>query len=1203
MTTLAEFMIIVGADNRPPMLEKSLYGSWKSRMELYIENRENVRIIFNSLQNGLLVWPTVVEDDDTTRTKKYEEPSIAEKIQAGCDLKDTNIVLQGLPSDVYVIVNHHKVSKDIWDRVKLLMQGIKLSLQEKECLAVLVFNQVDDLIACLNKAMGFLTAVASSSYKGNATSSGGNNAGGKARVVKCYNCQGKGHMARKCTQPKRPRNAAWFKEKVMLAEAQEAGQILDEEQLAFLADPAIPDGKAIQTTIPNTIDFQTEDLDAYDFDCDGVSNAKVVLMANLSNYGSDVISEVPHHEPYHTDTDNQSVHTIQGFEQTPVVDFTDNEITSDGNIIPYSQYFTLEKMIDSQMDDMIKEKLALKQQIDSLEQNLSNQIKEKEYLLQTFTIFKNESKEKESKYMDKEIDLEKKIKELDNIVYKVSQSAQTVHIVISSQHVASPVIDDEKTLILEELNRLSEDFCKHFVPQQELFDEQAFWLQTSHPNTDQSASSPVKNEAPKELPKVSLVNASLKKLKYHLGQFDTVVKKRITPDAITEGECGFEYTKAVFLKEIILFLKTLKDIFNVFDKDLLNELQSDESCVKCLNLDAELLKSQNTYNDLSKTYSQLEKHCISLELTMQLNQEFFQKDSLSNDQNALEILEYFENNDLKAQLQAKDTTICKLKQHIKSMRENVKEENVKHKMDEIENINIELEHRMFKLDIEPLSHRLKNNRDAHEDYLKKTIENTDTIRGLGSNATDVPSSSSLVNDRLSRLTSGIWTSDAQTYDRGNRFQLRTSRSKDTNLYTISLDDMLNTSPICLLSKASKTKSWLWHRQLSHINFACALGKSKKSFHQPKAEDTNQVKLYLLHMDLCSPMRVESINGKKYILVIVDDYSRFTWVKILRSKDEAPDAIIKCIKNIQVHLNVTVRKVRTYNGIEFVNQTLRDFYENVDISHQTSFARTPQQNSVVERQNQTLVEVAPTMLLFSKAPLSGLILNLIPQQPCNPPNRDDWNRLFQRMHKEYFNPPTISNSPVPVAIAPRAVDIADSPMSTSIDQDALSISIPSTQEQEHSLIISQGVEESPKTPHFHDGLLYESLHEDSTSQGSSSNVRPSHTLLEIISRWTKDHIIENVIGYPSRSVSTRKQPKTDAMWCYFDAFLTSIELKNFKQAMTEPSWINAMQEEIHKFERLQVWELVPCLDKVMLTKLKWIYKVKTDEFGGVLKNKA
>ncbi|GJZ43670.1 retrovirus-related pol polyprotein from transposon TNT 1-94 [Tanacetum coccineum] len=187
-------------------------------------------------------------------------------------------------------------------------------------------------------------------------------------------------------------------------------------------------------------------------------------------------------------------------------------------------------------------------------------------------------------------------------------------------------------------------------------------------------------------------------------------------------------------------------------------------------------------------------------------------------------------------------------------------------------------------------------------------------------------------------------------------------SRDTNLYTISLDDILKTSLICLLSKSSKTKSWLWHRRLSHLNF----GKSKKSSDQPKAEDTNHEKLYLLHMDLCGLMRVESINGKKYILVIVDDYSRFTWVKFPRSKDEAPDAIIKCIKNIQVCLNATVRNVRTYNETEFVNQTLREFYENVSISHQTSVACTPQQNSVVERRNRTLVKAARTMLIFSKA---------------------------------------------------------------------------------------------------------------------------------------------------------------------------------------------------------------------------------------------
>ncbi|GKE87624.1 hypothetical protein Tco_1565099, partial [Tanacetum coccineum] len=117
---------------------------------------------------------------------------------------------------------------------------------------------------------------------------------------------------------------------------------------------------------------------------------------------------------------------------------------------------------------------------------------------------------------------------------------------------------------------------------------------------------------------------------------------------------------------------------------------------------------------------------------------------------------------------------------------------------------------------------------------------------------------------------------------------------------------------------------------------------------------------------------------------------------------------------------------------------------------------------------------------------GLVPNTIPQQPCILPPRDDWHRLFQPMFDEYFNPPTNAVSPIPVADAPRAVDLADSPVSMLIDQEAPSISIPSTQNQEHSLIISQGFEESLKTSHFHDDPLHESLHEDSTSQGSSSN---------------------------------------------------------------------------------------------------------------------
>ncbi|GKB36469.1 retrovirus-related pol polyprotein from transposon TNT 1-94 [Tanacetum coccineum] len=160
--------------------------------------------------------------------------------------------------------------------------------------------------------------------------------------------------------------------------------------------------------------------------------------------------------------------------------------------------------------------------------------------------------------------------------------------------------------------------------------------------------------------------------------------------------------------------------------------------------------------------------------------------------------------------------------------------------------------------------------------------------------------------------------------------------------------MMAFSPICLLLMASKTKSWLWHRRLSYLNFgainhlarqglvlglaklkfekdhpcsSCAIGKSKKKPHKPKSEDTNQEKLYLLHMDLCGPMRVVSVKGKK-----------------------------------------------TDNGTEFVNQTLREYYEKVGISHETSVARSPQQNGVIERRNRTLIKAARTMLIYAKAPL-------------------------------------------------------------------------------------------------------------------------------------------------------------------------------------------------------------------------------------------
>ncbi|GJS94742.1 hypothetical protein Tco_0801710 [Tanacetum coccineum] len=132
MTTLADKAILSGADNRPPMLEKDMYDSWKSRMELYMMNRQHGRMILESVENGPLIWPSI-EENGVTRPKKYSELSATEAIQADCDIKATNIILQGLPPEVYALVSNHKVAKELWARIQLLMQGTSLTKQEREC--------------------------------------------------------------------------------------------------------------------------------------------------------------------------------------------------------------------------------------------------------------------------------------------------------------------------------------------------------------------------------------------------------------------------------------------------------------------------------------------------------------------------------------------------------------------------------------------------------------------------------------------------------------------------------------------------------------------------------------------------------------------------------------------------------------------------------------------------------------------------------------------------------------------------------------------------------------------------------------------------------------------------------------------------------------------------------------------------------------
>ncbi|GJW34434.1 retrovirus-related pol polyprotein from transposon TNT 1-94 [Tanacetum coccineum] len=479
-----------------------------------------------------------------------------------------------------------------------------------------------------------------------------------------------------------------------------------------------------------------------------------------------------------------------------------------------------------------------------------------------------------------------------------------------------------------------------------------------------------------------------------------------------------------------------------------------------------------------------------------------------------------------------------------------------------------------------------------------------------------------------------------------------------------------------------------------------LGKAKKASHPLKTENTNTEVLHTLHMDLCGPMRTESINGKKYVLVIVDDYTRFGWVRFLRTKDETPQVIEKFIVKTQRALNATVRFVRTDNGTEFVNKTLDGWFESVGISHETSVPRSPQQNGVVERRNRTLMEAARTMLIFAKAPLflwaeavatacytlnrslvhtlhgktyyellkgkkpnlqyfrvfgslcyptndyddvgklkakadigifvgyaptkkayriynkrtrkiqetvhvafdeltegltsvqtsSGLApqqmtsvpnsteLELTtlqsgrsrsalvkdPEPPSVPPTKKQVDDLFQWFDDDEVVPIT----PVNVPAAPAPENANGSPSTTVISEGAPAVTenlLP------HQIPLPDTSDSDVETLFDHvDSNVFDTYNAPETdSEASHSNsinidVTPNNQLPHV-QKWTQAHPLENIIGDKDRPVSTRKQLETDAMWCFFNEFLTHVEPKTYKQALEHSCWIEAMQEEIHEFD--------------------------------------
>ncbi|GJS52270.1 retrovirus-related pol polyprotein from transposon TNT 1-94 [Tanacetum coccineum] len=846
----------------------------------------------------------------------------------------------------------------------------------------------------LQPIQGRQTSFAAGTSRTYTSGASGNNSG-KQRTVICYNCKGEGHMSRQCTKPKRKRDDSWFKEKVLL------------------------------TVITHNAGYQADDLDAYDSNCDELNSAKVALMANLSHYGSDALAEVHNHDNMNNDVVNQAVQMMPSSQQSNVVNHSETKITSDSNIIPYSQYViesqqaTVQKSNSSvQQDDLIlsvieqlktqvanctktnlenksvndtltaeleryKEQVkVLKEgqnvdlrskdnvsdtcaqsvEIDLLKQTLSEHLKEKESLLQTVTLLKNDFKKEESRNIDREITLEKQIKQLDNIVFKRDQSAQTVHMLTKPQ------------------------FFYDNTTKQALGFQNPFYLQ----------------------------KAQQSKPKLYVGDIIVQTNPIEIPNSKETLALAEESRSKMLLKhkDNMMFEKEKQVDTTPIDYVALNQLYKDfpTRFVPQTDLSAEqAFWSQNSVNSSEPTLS---IRPTNVEVPKELP-----KVSIVN--TSLKKLKHHLAN-------------FKLKERIKSLSGKMDKDKIKQDLEEIETINIELDHRVTKLIaenehlkqtytqtsydsinhhffrkgvaikalqdeirnfkgkalvdnnvsnhpsdpdcnplmLEPITPKLLNKRTAHSAYIKHSQEKAAVLRDL-------------VNHIKANYPLGVKqsTSASGSHPSGN-----TKKDKIQQTPSSTLKNKVESHPRKVKFSLKNKDCVVAPKGTAHVQHS-----KLNANYELKCVKCNGCMLSDNH-DLCVLDFINNVNARAKSRSVKKNSKRKVWKPtrkvftnigyIWRPTGRTFTIVGNAcpLTRITTTTEVPLRKssaldnktpkpvVTLDNGTEFVNQTLREYYEKVGISHETSVAHSPQQNGVVERRNRTLIEAARTMLIYAKAPL-------------------------------------------------------------------------------------------------------------------------------------------------------------------------------------------------------------------------------------------
>nr|GEV23525.1 hypothetical protein [Tanacetum cinerariifolium] len=1088
---------VIGADNRPPMLEKDMYDSWKIIMELYMMNRQHRRMILESVQNGPLIWPTI-EENGVTRPRKYSELSPTDVIQADCDVKSTNIILQD------------------------------------SGLTVLVFKQDDDPIDAINHMMSFLSAVVTSRYpttnnllrnssnpRKQATINDGrvtlHPVPGRQISFATYNCKGEGHMSKQCTKPKRKQDDSWFKDKVLL------------------------------TFITHNATYKADDLDAYDYDCDELNTAKVALMTNLSHYGSDVLAEV--HNPDNMDNDmiNQdpsascrptkvdvpkelpkvSMAVKQHLLESKMLEVKMNQVLNENkqvleqvinkdivNIIvnssvdnAYVNVHECEKCLKDKTELLNKKDFIEKETYNKLDNSVSNQSAPNFDQYFELNELKAQSQEKDTvkrklkkriKFLNRNINEDKVNKDIEDI--------ETINIKLD--HRVSKLIAENKHLkqIYKQLYELiqpkrirSKEQCDALINQVNQKSMEIYDLNVSLQEKDLVITA-LKNElrklkgkdlADNIITKHTIASEMLKFDMEPMAELRKLKGKDLADNIITKHTIASEMLK--FDMEPMA-PKLLNN--RTFHSDYLRHTQEQAAILKEV---VEQGKSQNPLNNSldSTFFNKLMLSSTGVKSSTSASRS--QPSGTANVQNS--------------KLNANSKLICvKCNGYMLSDNHDLRLINV------INNVNARPKSKSFK-------------KTSKRKVWKPT-------------------------GKVFTKTGYTWrpTGQAFTVD-GNACPLTritTTTEVPPRKYTI-LDTDTPKPVVTLVYSRKPRKS---KTNIPYLDSGC-------SKHMPgdRSQLTNFVSKFLGTIKFGNDHAAKIIGYGDYQIGNVM-ISRVYYVEGLGHNLFSAGQF--CDSNLEASKTTSWLWHRRLSHLNFgaINYLARHGLFEVGISHETSVARTPQQNGVVERRNRTLIEAVHTIriieaihvdfdeliamasehsnlepILHEMTPVtisSGLIPNLPPSTSFLPPSRTDWDLLFQPLFDELLNPPPIVDHPAPEVIAPITKVVAPepaestgSPSSTTVDPDAPSV---------------KNVSES----------------------SSSSDVIPTivHTAApnsEHVNKWTKDHPLDKIIGELERPVSTRHQLYEQALFCYYDAFLSSVEPKTYKDALTQACWIEEMQE--------------------------------------------